>query len=250
MRSKIFTALLAVAVIVLLFLLFSREEKKDNGIAPAAKEAVKAEVEKVNKEIDRKGFEHAVISDKENVVRSVTELDTSARRQLDSVTRLLNIERKQLKEWKQYSVSLQGRLEAIKTDTGFRYSDKWANIEFIRPKDTLSSGHFNFSYNAEINYAEYWRRTWFLAPKKHYIDFWISDPRATINKVKRVKFEVREPFVKVDVNASAFYTDKLNIGADAGIHFGRTRLGGGYYYDFDTGEWRPVLTAKYRLLEF
>src|SRR5690606_1518722 len=206
MRGRVFTALLAVADVVLLFVLFKERgnnKEKDSGITPIAKEAVRMEVESVTKKIDREGFEHAVISDKVNVIRHVSELDTSARKELDSVTRLLAIERKQLKEWKQYGISVKAQLDAVRTDTSFRYSDKWTNIEYVKSKDTISSGHFNFSYNAEVNYAEYWRRRWFLAPKKHYIDFWISDPRATINSVKRVKFEVKEPFVKVDVNAGA-----------------------------------------------
>jgi len=253
MRARIFTALLAVAVVVLLFVLFKEKGKnkeKDSGITPIAKEAVRLEVESVTKKIDREGFEHAVISDKVNVIRHVSELDTSARKELDSVMRLLAIERKQLKEWKQYGISVKAKLDAVKTDTSFRYSDKWANIEYVKPKDTISGGHFNFSYNAEINYAEYWRRKWFLAPKRHYIDFWISDPRATINSVKRVKFEVKEPFVKVDVNAGAYYTDQLNVGFDGGVHLGRSRIGGGYYYNVATGDWRPVATYKFRLIEF
>lgn len=253
MRGRVFTALLAVAVVVLLFVLFEQRgdnKEKDSGITPIAKEAVRLEVESVTKKIDREGFEHAVISDKVNVIRHVSELDTSARKELDSVTRLLAIERKQLKEWKQYGISVKAQLDAVKTDTSFRYTDKWADIEYVKPKDTLSSGHFNFSYNAEVNYAEYWRRKWFLAPKKHYIDFWISDPRATINSVKRVKFEVKEPFVKVDVNAGAYYTDHLNVGFDGGVHIGRSRIGGGYYYNVATGYWRPMATYKFRLIEF
>lgn len=253
MKGRIFTALLAAAVVVLLFVIFKdkgENKEKDSGLTPIAKEAVRVEVESVKKNIDRKGFNHAVISDKENVIRNISELDTSARKELDSVTKLLAIERQQLKEWRQYGVSLQAKLDAVKTDTSFRYSDKWANIEFVKPKDTLSSGHFNFSYNADVNYAEYWRKSWFLAPKKHYIDFWISDPRATINSVKRVKFEVKEPFVKVDVNAGAYYTDQLNVGFDGGMHIGRSRIGGGYYYNVATGNWRPMATYKFRLIDF
>lgn len=253
MRGRIFTALLAVAVLVLLYLLLFHKPvapDQNSGLNPIVKEAVKVEVETVKKNIDRKGFEHAVISDKENVIRHISELDTSARKELDSVKRLLNIKDKQLKEWRQYGVSLQAKLDAVRTDTSFRYSDKWANIEYVKPKDTLSSGHFNFAYNAEVNYAEYWQKSWFLAPKKHYIDFWISDPRATINSVKRVKFEVKEPFVRVDVNASAYYTDQLNVGFDGGVHLGRSRIGAGYYYNVASGDWRPLVNYKFNLIEF
>lgn len=251
MRNKIFTILLTITVVILVTVLIKEKfSKKDSVIAPVVKEAVRADVENISKKIDRQGFEHAVISDKENVIRLITELDTSAIRELDSVKKLLDIKDKQLLEYRQYTVRIEKKLAAIKTDTGFRYADKWTNIEYVKPIDTTSPGHFNFTYDAEINHAEYWKKKHILAPKQHYIDFWISDPRATINKVKRVKFEVKEPYMGIEVNASSFYTDRLNMGIDGSIRFGRTHLGGGYFYDFNIGKWRPLVTAKFRLLEF
>ena len=119
-----------------------------------------------------------------------------------------------------------------------------------QPKDSVDTGYFNFKYDAQINYAQYWKKDWFLGKKKQYIDFWIADPRATINGAKRMKFEPSEQKIKVDVNAASFYTDRLSLGVDGGVTVGRTRVGGGYYYDMMDKKWKPVVGVKYRLLEF
>lgn len=196
-------------------------------------------------------MEHAIISDKDNVIQSFYELDDSTKIKLDSVTKLLGIERKQFKEWRQYNTSISAKdLPALKTDTGFYYKDKYAHIEFIKGKDSLSKEKFNFSYNAEINYADYYKKDWFLGCKKHYIDFWIADTRATVNGVKRVKIQPKQDNVKVDVDASGFYTDRLNLGVDGGVTIGRTRLSGNYYYDMVDRKWKPLVSVKLRLLEF
>lgn len=242
--------LMAILVGLCVWLFFIPKKKVIEKVPVEVKEFVEIEVERVTKKIDEQGFEHAVAEEVENVVRSRNQLSDSAQIVLDSITNLLNIKDKQLKHYISYSTSLEGKLlEAERTDTSFHYKDKWARIEYVLPKDTLGNGHFNFKYNADVNYAEYWKRDWILGRKKHYVDFWIADPRATINGVKRIKFEPKDPFVKVDINASSYYTDRLNLGFDGGVHFGRTRVGGGYFYDMVDNKWRPLVNVKFNILE-
>lgn len=248
MRNNIFTALLAAAVVVLLYIVFTIRPYQDNKIAEQAKEVVRLEVDKVGKEIDKKGFQHAVIEDKQNVVKSLSHLSDSSRRELDSVKALLSIKDKQLSHYISYSATLEGKLlKAVKTDTSFIYTDKWATIEYV--PDT-TDGVFNFTYNADINYAEYWRKSWFLAPKKHYVDFWISDPRATINGVKRVKIESKEPFTKVDLNSMVLIDGDVSTGPDVGISLGRFKVGASYLYNLDKEVWKPYFYGKYKILGF
>ncbi len=240
-----------VAILIIKIVWFPNEKEVRVEIPPEIKEAVKATVDNVNKNIDKKGYEHAVIDDKENIIKSFGQLDDTSKRKLDSVMNLLAIERKQFKEWRQYNTAIAAKdLPAESNDTGYSFKDKYASIEFISPKDTFGKGTFNFTYNAEINYAEYWKKEWFLGRKKNYIDFWIADPRATINGVKRVKIEPKPDNVKFDLNASGFYTNRLNLGVDGGLSVGRTRIGAGYYYDMVNKQWRPLVSLKYRILEF
>lgn len=241
---------IAILIGICIYLIINPKTVVKQVITKEARDLANAEVERVNNKIDAKGFEHAVHDEVENIFSSSKQLDDSSKRKLDSTLVLLGIKEKQIKEWKQYSTSLEGKLlAAIKNDTSYTYSDKYANIEFVRPKDTLGTGHFNFKYDAEINYAEYYKRDWFLGKKKHYVDFWIADSRATINGVKRVKFQPKEDRIKLDVNASGFYTDGLNLGADAGISIDRTRIGAGYYYDVQERKWRPVVSLKFKILD-
>jgi|GEM_PF-965781 len=246
----VFLIAVIVALIIKIFW-FPTEREVIVEIPIEAKEAVSADVKNIKKGLDENGFEHSVMKDKENVVGSLNQLTDTSKMEVDSVKRLLKLKDKELLEWIQYAASLEGKkLPAAKTDTGFFFRDKYAQIEFIKPKDTLSKEYFNFKYNAEINYAEYYKKDWFLGRKKHYIDFWIADTRATVNGVKRVKIEPKQDKIKVDVNASGFYTDKLNLGVDGGITVGRTRLGGGYFYDMLDRQWKPLVSVKFNLLEF
>lgn len=225
-----------------------------NKIGKETQEMVEAEVRRVNKKIDEKGFEHAVIDEVANVVTSTTVLDSTAIRERDSVIALLGIERKQLREWKQYNVTWRDSvLVAIRNDSGFRYVDKWADIQYVRPKDTISNGHFNFRYNAELNHAEYWKRGWFLGKKKHYIDFWVADKRATVNGVKRLKFEVEEPKFGMDMGAKTLYNGvdrRIYMGGEVGIDIGKVTIQGSYMYSPVDGKWYPFVSGKYKVLEF
>src|SRR5699024_939990 len=162
---------------------------------------------------------------------------------------LLEIKKAQLNSYISYSATLEDSLlKATRyTDTSFVYSDKYTKIEFVQ--DSLKSPYFNFSYDANVSYATYWKRDWIFGKKKGYIDFWIADSRATINGVKKLKIQRPERFFKIDINASSYYSNELHTGFDGGLNFGRLRLGAGYLYDTSVKEWHPVFTAKYNLLD-
>ncbi|MDR2274340.1 MAG: hypothetical protein LBF27_25760 [Sphingobacterium sp.] len=253
MKNKILIVVLFIAVGVLTYLLLKKSEQvKDSQIAQQAKENVKLDVENLKQKLDNQGLQHTIMSDKENIVKSIKEIrDSSDKKKLDSVTKLLNIRDKQLTYYASYSASLEGKLlKAEKTDTGFYYSDKWANIQYVKPKDTSGNGHFNFKYNAEINYAEYWKKSSFIAPKKHYIDFWINDPRATINGVKRLKIEAKEPSLKIEGSSMVMYDGQAHFGADVGINIGKVKVGTSYMYNTVTGDWKPYYYGKFKLIGF
>lgn len=243
-----------IAIILLLsicvFFYFNPKIVEKQVITKEARDLANAEAERVKNKIDAMGFEHAVHDEVENIFSTSKQLDDSSKRKLDSTLVLLGIKEKQLKEWKQYSTTLEGKLlAAVKNDSSYTYSDRYAKIEFVRPKDSIGAGHFNFKYNAEINYAEYSKRDWFLGKKRQYVDFWIADSRATINGVKRVKFQPKEDRIKLEINASSYYTDRLNLGADAGLTIDRTRVGAGYYYDIQDKKWKPVVSLKFKILD-
>lgn len=246
--KNLIIVLLALVCAYLYF--FKPKEKEAAVIERLPKEVVddvNVEVDRITKKIDSEGVEHALISETDNFIRSYEHLKDSARREMDSITRLLDIKNKQLKEYVSYNATLKDSLlrATHQTDTSYVYEDKYAKIEFNVPNK-----YFNFSYDARVNYATYYKRDWFLGPKKHYVDLWVSDPRATINGVKRLKIQPDEPFFKADFKASAFYADQVHVGSQAGVHLGRVRLGAGYYFNTTRREWLPIYTAEYKILDF
>lgn len=211
---------------------------------------VDSEVKRVNNKIDKEGFKHAVISEVENTVNSRVAIGEEVKKELDSVTQLLGIKTKQLNHYIRYAVSLEDSLLVARKgkDSVFRYEDKWANISFV-PNN--NGGHFNFKYNAEINYTEYYKRDWFLGSKKGYIDFWVSDPRATIMGVKRIKIEPKQDKFRFNAGGAAIYYNGLHTGFDGELSIGnRYRLGAGYLYDFSDGEWKPMISGRISIIDF
>lgn len=254
MIKNILIAVLAAICLVLIGINLRTPDDAKPEIVKEAKDLVNAEVERVTKKIDQKGFEHAVIDEVENVVNGRSQLTDSAKILLDSATKLLTIKDRQIEQLITVNATLKAEnLQAIKTEKGFSYQDRWTKIDFFSPKDSADTGRFNFSYNADLNHAEYWKRKWFLAPKKHYIDFWISDTRATINGVKRIKFAAKEPFIKSKLNAVSFYNgvdNRIYFGGNAEIEMGRVGLSGSYLYSPVEDRWYPFFSGKYRLLNF
>ncbi|OOG19120.1 hypothetical protein BWD42_04000 [Sphingobacterium sp. CZ-UAM] len=252
MKRTLFEIVLGLVVLILALLLIQQVNKpKRSTIEQKAKEMVSAEVERVNTKIDKMGMQHAVTDEKEKIVSSLSNLDDSSRYWKERFLEQAGINEKNVKLMTTYETTIKGmKLSASRTDTGFYYSDKWANIQYVRPKDTADNGHFNFSYNAEINYAEYWKRSHFLAPKKHYIDFWINDPRAKINGVKRLQIESKEPKFRLESSSMVLYDGQTHIGGDIGVSLGNVRVGTSYLYNAATGEWKPYFYGKYKLIGF
>ena len=249
MKNIIIGVLIAACVAIWLI----RPKEVEKTIEPTVQHLVDTEVKRVNKKIDEKGFEHAVIEEIENTVNR-GDVSDSVKNELDSITNLLGIKDRQLKHYIRYSTVLKDSLlqaEEKVNDTGdttYTYSDKWANITYV---PDISGGHFNFKYDAEINYTEYWKRDGFFKPKKHYVDFWISDQRATINGVNRIKFNTNKKASTLRVNALAMYHDGMHGGVDGQIRIiGRYWLGGGYLYDFEGKEWKPVVTVRYNVIDW
>lgn len=254
MKNWIILALIAACAI----LWFTRKrDVKDAQNIPTenVKQLVDTEVKRVNKKIDDKGFEHAVIDEISNTVNDLSQLSDSVKRELDSVTQLLGIRDKQIKQYIRYSATLEDslmeakRVISDKGDTTFKYVDQWADITYFHKGD--DGGYFNLKYNAEINYAEYWRRKNIFAPKKHYVDFWISDKRATINGVNRLKFQTEKSPSTLRVNAMGMYDKGLHAGAEGQLRVGgRYWVGGGYLYDFENNEWRPIFTGRFAIIDW
>lgn len=233
--------------------LITKEYKPDPGIVKIAKtgrDLVDIDVENINKKVGKNGIEGALLEDEKQVINSTEELDDSSRSEIDSIQRLRGIEKKQ---WASYTNVLQTRYDSLLQatnhgDTLFTYSDPYAGISFNLPNET-----FSLLYNAEVNMAEYWKRSWFLAPKKRYVELWLSDPRATINGVKRFRIEPRPDKFKLKIKGIGEYSAKhqeVYFGPSIEVETKRFEYEGQYLYDYQTNKWYPGFKVGLKLFEF
>ena len=219
-------------------------------LPPEVVEMTDAEVDRVNTLIDSKGYEHAITAAIENSVANVSMVRDSARRDMDSVLALRDLDRKQILEWQRYAVSWRDSFMMAKqsSDTSFLHQGNSIKIEFVHPKN--NKPYFNYQYDADIDYLNYWEKKNFLSKKRNYTDFWVNDSRATINGVKKIRVESIPDRVSGSIGVTSRYIRSPYVGPSGAIKIGRLQLGGAYLYDLDRKTWVPTLSGTYNLLEF
>lgn len=254
MKNFIIAALFIGCIYLFFFYKAPIQKKVYENPLPEVEAYIKADVEEINSKITKKGFDVAVLDAVKNNIQDIKLVRDSAKAFKDSLLNDFN-KRDRIKDEKilsltQYAASWRDSfMMASRTnDTTFNYQGGGLKLEFVSPYK--SKPYFNYQYDANINYVEYWDKANFLASKKQYIDFWIEDKRATIKGVKRLKIEPKQDPFKLDINASSFYFDRLNLGFDAQATIGRYKFGGGYYYDVSNKEWKPIFKLKFNILQF
>lgn len=219
-------------------------------IAESGRALVDIEVGNIKRKVDEHGIERALIDDRKQLISSYKQLKDSSKREIDSLQKLLNIRNKQLISYTSITSTLRDSLmKAINYgDSVYKYSDNYAKISFNRPKEL-----FSLQYDAEVNIVEYWKRSWFLAPKKPYLELWLSDPRATINGVKRLKIEPKMDNFALKFKGVGRYNGKYQevyAGGGVGFEARRFEFQGDYLYDFTTNAWYPSISGSWKLFEF
>jgi hypothetical protein len=219
----------------------------------------------ISRMVDSSGRNHTTISASGNVLPNDWYKDGTAIKGgfIDTVARALNIKnKKQLEEVTQISIKNEARalkaekkVDSLQRITFF-YKGKYMQLAYrppMRPTDTTDQGQFDYKYNDSITVVQYWKRKWILGAKKSYIDIFSNDPNATVNGVKRMVVEQKEPTFGLRVQAVGNYSFSrklLNIGPGLQFDFKRFSLVGTYYYDFDANQFRPSVGARYDLIRF
>lgn len=219
--------------------------KQSPAMNKAAEDLVNLEVEDINKKVDRNGIEHALMMEKKQLIHNYNELDSTSRNTIDSLNDALGIKDKQLIAMTSiYAEVKDSLLKATNYgDSVYTYNDRFANIVFNRP-DNL----FSFSYDAKVNIAEYWKRKWFMAPKRNYLEIWIPDRRATINGVERLKVAPTPDRFDLTLNGSAqYHLDEFGIGGKIKIRLGRVTGSGSYLYYPNLQQWRKSFSVDYEV---
>jgi hypothetical protein len=219
----------------------------------------------ISRMVDSSGRKHATISASGNVLPNEWYKDGTAIKGgfIDTVARALNLKnKKQLEAVTQISITNEARalkaerkVDSLQRLTYF-YKGKYMQMVYrppVNPSDTTDKGQFDYKYNDSITVAQYWKRSWLLGAKKSYIDIYPNDLNATVNGVKRMVVEQKEPTFGLRVQAVGSYSFSrklLNVGPGIQFDVKRFSLVGTYYYDFDAKQFRPSVGARYDLIRF
>ena len=106
---------------------------------------------------------------------------------LDTVARALQVAVQQVAELTKVNaqmvatnIKLQAQVNAGGVATSKQvYRDKWLSLVYDADSNSLDS----LLYDVTLNSTKYWKRSWFLAPKRYYRDWYSDDPRVRINNV-------------------------------------------------------------------
>lgn len=222
--------------------------------SPEVEAYVKADVENIDKKITNKGFEAAVLEEVQNNIYDLKLVRDSAKAFKDSILQEYakkdRLREEQIKSITQYAASWRDSfmVASRKNDTTFNFVKNGLQLEFVSP--IQKKPYFNYSYDANLNYIEYWNKKNFFSQKKQYIDFWIEDTRATIKGVKRLRVEPKKDNFKLNINASGIYIDKPYVGPEIDINLGKLSLKTGYYYDIKDDKWKPIISTSFNILQF
>ena len=246
MKNLLIIALIAICGLLGFKLLtIPKADPTAKKIAQTGRDLVDIDVQTITKKVGTDGIERALINDKEQLVKSYNDLEAESQRKLDSIAAIVGIQQRRINRYTSTIATIRDSLlkATNQGDTVYTYSDKFANISFNRPKEL-----FSFKYNAELNMIEYWNRSWFLTPKRNYVEFWMADPRATINGVKRVVFEPKKDNFDLKLKATGqYHLNELGFGGKVSLRIGRVTGNGSYLYYPSFGNWQSSFGVDYDL---
>lgn len=231
-------------------------------ISESVTKQIQAEATIIARDVDKNGLQHVTIEAAKNIIpfNDVNKVAIS-KGIMDTTALAIGIQKKQIESLLQINATL--RAENLKASQviaangarSYVYKDKFVNLKYTPPVtiDSLDAGKFDFTYNADLNITQYWKRKWFLGAKKSYIDIYSNDSRTTVNGVKQLTVQQKEPAFGLRIQAAANYnpqTGSIGIGPAARVDLGRLSVQGNYTYYPESTRWRPSINANFDLIRF
>ena len=238
-------------------------KEKAEGQTAGSRQIVTQAATIINRYIDGSSRRHAVISADSNhltnnwytngiaisggLVDTVAEALKIAKDKLQQVTQIATVT-------KAAQLKAEKKIDSLQRLT-YYYHDRYLQLAY-RPAyatDSTGNGQFDFAYNDSLNVVQYWKRNWLLGAKKSYIDIYSNDPRTTVNGIKRLVVEQKEPKLGVRILAMASYDFSrklITIGPGLQVDFKHLSLTGSFYYDADAQSFKPKFAARYDFIKF
>lgn len=243
---------------------FNSQKNKAEDKSASNEETVNQAATIIDRYVDSAGRNHAMVKAEENVLPHDWYKNGTAIRGglIDTVAKALNIARKQLQQVTQVAtvsearaLKAEKRVDSLQRVTYF-YKSKNLQMAYrppLKTADSTDQGQFDYRYNDSITVAQYWKKKWLLGAKRSYVDIFSNDPNTTVNGVKRLVVEQKEPTFGLRVQAVGNYSFSrklLNVGPGIQFDVKRFSIVGTYYYDFDANQFRPSVGARYDLIRF
>ena len=240
------------------------KEKYDHRtvVSESVTKQIQAEATIIARDVDKNGLQHVTIEAAKNIIpfSDVNKVAIS-KGIMDTTSLALGIQKKQIESLLQINATLRAenlKANQVMTANGTKsyiYKDRFVNLKYTPAltTDSLDAGKFDFTYNADLNITQYWKRKWFLGAKKSYIDMYSNDSRTTVNGVKQLTVEQKQPDFGLRIQAASNYnpqTGSLGFGPAARIDLGRFSIQGNYTYYPESARWRPSINANYDLIRF
>ncbi|RYF26541.1 MAG: hypothetical protein EOO42_01180 [Flavobacteriales bacterium] len=256
-------ALLFVTIGAVLVAVHYKAKFEDKPMLPdGVKQQIQTEATIIARNVDKNGLQHVTIEAAKNIV-PFNQVDKVAISQgiMDTTALALGIQKKQIESLLAVNSTLKAenlRAREILNASGgkaYEYKDKFINLTYTPSLglDSLDKGKFDFTYNADLTITQYWKRNWFLGAKKSYIDIYSNDSRTTVNGVKQLTVEQKQPAfglrgqAAVNINPE---TGSYGLGPAVRIDLGRFSIQGNYTYYPESSRWRPSINANYDLIRF
>lgn len=211
---------------------------------------------------DSDSVEHLVIASKD--IRTVQEnslakLDTT----LKTVAKALDIKIKQIQDVQNISTQtdadhvkfLEKKIDSLQGLT-YYYQDRNLKLAVRPPTISDTLGSFDFSYNADLNIYQYWKRNKILGlrigTKASYTDISSNDPRTTVLGVRKLTVIQKEPafgFRLQAVGGYSFSSGAVFLGPSARFDYKDLSIRGSYFYNDITKQWSPNVALEYNIIK-
>lgn len=211
---------------------------------------------------DSQGNDHAVAKDqltnfsKKEAIKQLS----GVKKYVDSAATALGVRSKQIESTTTIStltqaknVFLQTQVDSLKKIT-YVYRDRYLNLN-VRPPDptdSLDTGKFDFSYNADLKIYQYWKRERILGlpigNRVSYTDISSNDDRTTIKNLKTYTVKQKVPVFGLRGQLRTSYTPATNsfsLGPALRFDIRNISIGATLYFNTQQSTWRPNITADY-----
>lgn len=214
--------------------------KNSSSVKEVPKTPATDKAEEINRQINSLGKEETTFRVAEPIIRNLVSYA-----KVDSIAKVLDIERKNIKGYieingslykenltlKRNIGSLGDALDNINSDTSWSYVDPWLDIQ-ARKKDT------NFVINkiwadASVSKVDHnHKKFWLFGRNETRSTVYFNSPYVRVNGLNTLRIKEPEPFIDAEVKVGAQYLpvkQQVLIGPSVRLGLGRVGVSSGYY---------------------